>query len=304
MPKVSVIVPIYGVENYIRRCAESLFNQTLEDIEFIFVNDCTKDKSIDILNECIIKYPKLKNKIKIIHHKENRGLPQARKTGYINSTGEYIAYCDGDDWTEKGMYQQMYEKAVSEKADLVICGYYTSDGKSNKIYDISETNGLLMGPVWNKLIKRQLFETDIEFPIANKAEDGAIMMQLSYYSKKRAYIHNPFYYYYSNPTSICRLLDEDSCISKMKQECENVEFRLDFLKRKGEIYKYYKDIIKWKFEARNNLVPCIAQKHIFDLWNKTYPEIGGQILKSGNCRIIIKYFLLKLRLFPIIKYIR
>lgn len=304
MPKVSVIVPIYGVEKYIKRCAESLFDQTLEDIEFIFVNDCTKDKSIELLNECINSHSELRDKIKIIQHKENRGLPQARKTGFLNSTGDFIAYCDSDDWVDPDIYRKMYDKAIQDNADIAICGYSISDGENNKAFDIPETKGLLMGPVWNKMVSRKIYEKNIEFPIANKAEDGAIMTQLSYYSQRRTYIHQPLYFYYSNPASICGQIDEKSCVSKLNQECENVDLRLNFLNRVGEASRYSRDILFWKFEARNNLIPCISQRHIYALWNKTYPEINHQIFRNGSLKMIVKYILLKFRLHTLLKYLR
>ena len=128
-------------------------------------------------------------------------MPQARKTGYLNSTGDFIVYCDSDDWVDKEIYQQMYDKAILDNADMVICSYFVSDGIKKRFHDIPETQGLLMGPVWNKMVNRKLYEKDIQFPIANKAEDGALMAQISYYSKHRSYIHKPLYYYFSNPTS-------------------------------------------------------------------------------------------------------
>lgn len=304
MPKVSVIIPVYGVEKYIERCARSLFEQTLEDMEFIFVDDYTKDNSIEVLKHIIKDYPNRQSQIKIVRHEINKGLPQARATGFGYVTGEYVAHCDSDDWVDREMYQQIYDKAITENADMVICEYFISDGENKRVYHISETNGLLMGPVWNKIINRRLYENDIEFPTANKAEDGAIMTQVSYFSKKRVYIHKPLYYYFLNPASICRQIDETSCISKMEQECENVNLRLNFLKRKNELSKYYKDIIVWKFEARNNLIPCISKKQIFDLWKKTYPEIDNQIFMSGNFRMIVKYLLLRCKLHFLIKYFR
>ena len=93
-PFVSVIVPIYGVEKYIERCARSLLEQTIENIEYIFVNDCTKDNSIAILESVIKEYPHREHQVRIIHHGTNKGLPQARKTGLLNAHGEYIAHCD------------------------------------------------------------------------------------------------------------------------------------------------------------------------------------------------------------------
>ena len=107
MIKVSVIIPIYGVEQYIERCATSLFEQTLDNVEFIFVNDCTKDKSIENLKKVIEKYPKRKNYIQIINHNENFGLPTARRTGLGYVHGEYVAHCDSDDWLEPNAYETL-----------------------------------------------------------------------------------------------------------------------------------------------------------------------------------------------------
>ena len=98
MPKVSVIVPVYGVEKYIERCARSLFEQTLDDMEFIFVDDCTKDESIEVLKRVIDLYPVRKDQVKIIHHAVNKGLSRARETGVNAATGDYIGHCDSDDW--------------------------------------------------------------------------------------------------------------------------------------------------------------------------------------------------------------
>lgn len=106
MSKVSVIVPIYGVEKYIERCARSLFEQTLDDIEYIFVDDCSPDKSIEILNAVIADYPQKIPYIKIIQHKKNKGLPLARRSGWKAATGEYIANCDSDDWVDSALFEK------------------------------------------------------------------------------------------------------------------------------------------------------------------------------------------------------
>lgn len=96
--KVSIIIPIYGVELFIERCAISLFEQTLDDIEYIFVDDCTMDKSVQILQGIIAKYPQRKDNVFIIRHERNKGLASARKTGLKFVHGEYVAHCDSDDW--------------------------------------------------------------------------------------------------------------------------------------------------------------------------------------------------------------
>mgnify|MGYP000541624267 CR=1 FL=1 len=111
-PLVSVIVPIYGVEPYIEKCARSLFEQSLENMVFIFVNDCTPDKSVEILRQVIEDYPRRYLQIQIIEHEENRGLAMARNSGLLIAKGEYIIHCDSDDWVELDMYEEMYEKAM------------------------------------------------------------------------------------------------------------------------------------------------------------------------------------------------
>ena len=119
MKKVSVIVPFYNVEKYIDRCLNSLVNQTLEDIEIIIVNDGSKDNSETIAKEYSSKY-----KDKIIYlEKENGGLSDARNYAIPYATGEYIAFLDSDDYVEVNMYEQMYEKAKKENADIVECDF-------------------------------------------------------------------------------------------------------------------------------------------------------------------------------------
>ena len=123
--KVSVCIPVYGVEKYIERCARSLFEQTMaEGIEFIFVNDCTKDRSIEILEQVLSEYPQRKEQVKIIHHKKNGGLVAARNTGLKHATGDYIIHCDSDDWVDLNMYEAMYNKAIETNADMVYSDFY------------------------------------------------------------------------------------------------------------------------------------------------------------------------------------
>ena len=97
MPKVSVIVPIYNVSLYVEKCARSLMEQTLEDIEYIFVDDCTPDNSLQILEETIKDYPHRQRQIKIVRHEVNRGLTSARNSGLSCVTGDYVAHCDSVD---------------------------------------------------------------------------------------------------------------------------------------------------------------------------------------------------------------
>jgi glycosyltransferase involved in cell wall biosynthesis len=119
MYKVSLIVPIYGVERYIRQFAESALGQTYPDMQFVFVNDGTKDRSMEILQELIEeKFSGLKSRIVIVN-KENGGLPSARKAGLDMAEGEYILFADSDDWLDVDAVAKVMAKAEETDADIV-----------------------------------------------------------------------------------------------------------------------------------------------------------------------------------------
>lgn len=165
MYKVSVIIPIYNTEKYLKRCLDSLFKQTLENIQIIFVNDCTPDNSLSIIKQEMDKYPEKKANVNIINHKKNRGLAAARNTGFSLAEGEYIICLDSDDWIEIDMYEKMYNAARKNQADIVICDYFTEYPKSNiycsqqlsgkKEYFLEQIlRGKLHNGLCNKLIKK------------------------------------------------------------------------------------------------------------------------------------------------------
>ena len=118
MPKVSVIVPVYNVEEYLERCLDSLVNQTLKDIEIIIVNDGSTDGSKEIIQKYLNKYKNI-----VYLEKENGGLSSARNYGIPYAKGEYIGFVDSDDYVELTMYEKMYNKAIEEKSDMVECDF-------------------------------------------------------------------------------------------------------------------------------------------------------------------------------------
>ena len=172
--KVSVCIPVYGVEKYIEKCARSLFEQTMQDgLELVFVNDCTPDKSIEILEQVLSEYPNRKALTKIINLPENGGVGRARRIAIENCTGEYIIHCDPDDWVELDMYEKMYHAAKEADADMVYCDYVREmpDGKSleekknNEIFNVDEyiiasIERKVMVALWNHLYKQSIAQKD------------------------------------------------------------------------------------------------------------------------------------------------
>ena len=123
--KISVIIPMYGVEPYIAQCARSLFEQSFTDqVEYLFIDDASKDNSVEVLRNVIDEYANQNLNIRIIQHENNLGLPSARNTGLKHARGEYIMHVDGDDFLEVNAIEMLYKAARDNDADVVWCDYY------------------------------------------------------------------------------------------------------------------------------------------------------------------------------------
>ena len=129
-PRISIIIPLYNVEDYIEYCLKSILNQRFEEYEVILINDGSTDKSRKIID----KYAINDERIKVIH-KNNEGASKARNLGIEKAKGEYIAFVDSDDTINNMMYEKMYSIAIHKDADIVACGYKEINYKSNEIYE-------------------------------------------------------------------------------------------------------------------------------------------------------------------------
>ena len=133
---VSILVPIYGVEKYIRRCAISLFEQTYFNIEYIFVNDCTNDDSIIILENVINQYPNRQSQIKIIQHETNKGLGEARNTAVAAANGDYLFHVDSDDYIDPYCIEKCVKKQLDTNADVVSVNIMKLYSRKNEILEL------------------------------------------------------------------------------------------------------------------------------------------------------------------------
>jgi glycosyltransferase involved in cell wall biosynthesis len=205
-PKVSILVPIYGVELYIERCAHSLFNQTFSDAEYIFVDDCTQDGSIEILNSVIAKYPDVSLRTRIICHSCNKGIGATRKTALDAAKGQYVLFVDSDDYIEEDMVELLFKKAIEVDADIVFCSYMNDYSNGNSVrYRVKPTeikvelvkNAFSHPSFWNKMFKRDvMIKNRLEIQVGiNYGEDLALIPILIYYSKSFAFVDKPLYHY-------------------------------------------------------------------------------------------------------------
>ena len=214
-PLVSVIVPIYGVEAYIAQCAESLLVQTYPAIQFIFVNDGTKDRSMDVLSNVLARFP---GRQVCIVNQENRGLPQARAAGLRVAEGEYIQHVDSDDWVEPDLVERLVHKAQESGADLVYFNFWKEHASYRKLdrerhYDSSRKvlymrrlyNYRAYGYVWNKFARKSLYD-HLFFPRLNMHEDIVISTQLLFRAQHIEQLPVPLVHYRrNNPSSVMHL---------------------------------------------------------------------------------------------------
>ncbi len=307
--KVSVIVPIYNVEKYIERCVLSLFEQDFDDIEYIFVNDCTPDNSIEVLKKIIEKYPNRKPYIKILHHKENKGLGWARKTGLEKATGEYILHIDSDDWCELDMVSELYNKAKETDVDIVACDYFLNY-ENREVYkkqDYTENIekdswnlwiGVLRPYVWNKLIKRDLYLKNTIYPPIeiNMPEDYWLTVRLFSVAKNINYVPKAFYHYWQENTNALTKNINKKSLEDMRWHTISTT---EFLHQEG-LYKKYKEAFHTKNLAY--LIWLNNGKYDRKLINDTCPKVNKlkyiwkqpKVLMNFKMKIIYSFYFMHL----------
>lgn len=225
--KISVLVPIYKVENYIKECAESLFTQTYQDIEFIFVDDCSPDKSIDVLRQCVSRYPAVSSKTKLIRHTKNRGLAAVRQTGIDAATGDFVAFVDSDDYLYGcDAIEKMARKQMETDADIVECGHcFTAQNQLRMIYPDNRSRkcrilSILLRKtkdfgVWGKLFRKSLF-TDHHILFSEGigfGEDYSVIPCLLLVGRRALLNEVAYYYRRERPGSYCASISLESLFS-------------------------------------------------------------------------------------------
>lgn len=242
MPKVSVIVPVYNAEPYLRKCLDSLVNQTLKEIEILVVNDGSTDNSLSILEGYRSQYPE---KIKVFS-KENGGQASARNLALKYAEGEYIGFVDADDYAALDMFRAMYAAAENTDADLVVCDHYHVVGKKQKYirfpdYDTPRKmfGAVLVSP-WNKLLRRDvLLQSGVVFPEGYIYEDTAWFAELIPFIQTMTYVHEPLLYH---------IVQENSTMTTAQGQRTGQIFPvmngiLDFYRERG-LYAEYEDDLK------------------------------------------------------------
>ncbi len=231
--KVSIIVPIYNVRAYLRRCVDSLVKQVHTNIEILLIDDCSTDGSADIAKEYVEKYPQL---CRFIQRGKNGGLSAARNTGMEASTGEWLAFVDSDDWVTEDYISAMYDVAVRDQSDIVMSSiyyYYSNDNYkemspfSNLTTESTQKEKIAFCrpyAVTRLFRKKFVMDTGLKFPtnVWRAAEQGLIIPLLTRTSKI-SIIRKPMYYYYQRSDSNSNKNYKNVDVSFYPKSCENVE---------------------------------------------------------------------------------
>lgn len=287
--RVSVIIPVYGVELFIERCAESLLQQTLDNVEYIFVDDSSPDNSINILQSVIERYPDKKDCCKIVRHDKNQGLPSARNTGLANAIGDYIFHCDSDDYIEPTMLEDMYNAIVENKADIVWCDWYLTYAKTERYMrqpsyttPFEAVKAMLRGEmkfnVWNKLVRRDLYvENDILFPAGNGMGEDMTMIMLFVHANRVVYLPKAYYHYVKLNTGAFSQTYSNRHLVELKYNVERIErYMKEHYGNKLDMeVALLKLDVKFPF-----LISDDTTKH--KLWREWYPEANKFISRETS----------------------
>lgn len=292
MFEVSIIIPIYNAEKYLKRCLDSVVNQTFKSLEIILINDGSTDNSLRIMNEYKGNY----NNIEIINQ-QNAGQGEARNNGISIATGEYITFADADDWLSENYVQVLYDAIKKNNSDISVCNMIMVMSRTLReiksmnfpqrelkgdeaVRDLLQDKELKSYP-WGKLYKKSIFlENNIIFPARMFYEDLAVIFQAFYYSSKVSLVNEYCYYYFQSEDSSTRAPNPKTIHDRV----EALRMVQRFLLRNNTMEKY-------KYEYYHF---CFFHLYIMcrkiNVWKLkiTYSEIINVILKLINKEEISK----------------
>ena len=279
--KVSILVPFYKVENYVGRCVESLFTQTYKNIEYVFVNDCTPDGSMEVINEKINKYG-MNDKCKMIIHNQNQGISASRNDCLDNMTGDFFLFIDSDDYIDKDMVELLVDAAIKEDADISGCGYIEEFADHSVEHPQKYTNdhGEMMraitlltikGVMWKLLVRSTIVtehKDEVRFiPDRNMVDDYLFCCQIFYYAKRFASVDRCMYHWIQyNPNNYTH-----TTVFAVESQAAAIRKTEDFYREKG-VYDVVKtELIQRKFISK---LPLLFDKECIDVvrWRNLFPE--------------------------------
>lgn len=283
-PKISVSIPIYNCEKYIRQCAESLFNQTYPNIEYIFVDDASQDLSLSILHKVIDEFPQRKEQVKVIPLTANQGSSHARTIGIENMTGEYFIFCDADDWVEPEAYAQMVTAIQVNNSDILCTPFYINgiNKERKELFTHAQFTGLNNIPIdvlhfslCNKLIRRSLITEHNIKPLAtvNCWEDLSMLAKLFALTQRIAILHTPFYHYRKQEKNTLTTSNHKQILEEHLLCTDQL---IEWFHKKKLDNQFAQFLNNLKFTAKIKMLRGTPRE--YTRWRQTYPETNKGIL--------------------------
>lgn len=283
MIKISVIIPVYNDEAHIGRSVESVCAQTIaSELEIIIVDDGSRDGSMAIAHD-VLECHSMLQQAKLIPLENNHGVANARKVAIESATGEYVMFCDSDDWMEPQMCELMLSKAETDGCNMVVCDYNSVQGDMvDAIQPCYRDNYLqqlilcrVTGSLWNKLVRAAILKRfDFIYPDYDFSEDHAYSIQFAMFSDRIGYVPEPLYNYVKRPDSLVRSQESGRIWKRFDDDLANVDVELAALEKAGLIETYREEIVVRKLQTKN------AYRQDATLWRNAFPELDGQIFRS------------------------
>ena len=288
MYKVSILVPIYGVEQYIERCSRSLFEQTYSNVEFLFVDDCSPDRSVEILNSIIKLYPERKDAVRIISHTMNRGLAASRNTGLANASGDFLVFVDSDDWLELNAIEVLVDKQTEDDADIVSGNYLVHNENEGILlknrFDIEKSQLIVLMMqrtrdhfLAGRLVRHSLFVDNglMWTEGLDVAEDRYMMTLLAYFASRYSSVDGIVYHYERrNANAMTKTVERKRVFRNNNQELKNLLSLEQFFLNKERVYlKECSRCIMEQLENNLRAAVCYSSK---DEYNHVVSIIDGR----------------------------
>ena len=276
--KVSIIIPVYKAERYIRKCAESLFAQTLDNIEYIFVDDCTPDASIDILKDVMQAYPDRTGSVTIHHMPSNSGQAAARNAGLSLAGGEYVIHCDPDDWMDIDYIEKLYQRATNGNYDVVVGNFKEHINGMDKDHSLmldlkspSEaylSKEYVLYTTWLYLVRLSIIrDNNIRFfDGINCSEDWVFLIRTMFYCKSIS--HEPSSYYHYQKDNQYSITSNGNIRTKIAQHTECLRLIDKFFSDNHVNTSQCLAILRAKRDIKNRYLKWNEFKN----WKKIFPE--------------------------------
>ena len=292
MKDVSIIVPVWNVQEYLRKCLDSLVNQTFDNYEILVINDGSPDNSDLIIEEYAKKYPDLIKSLK----KENGGQASARNLGLSRANGEYILFVDSDDWVDKTIVEKLYNRAINTNSDIVICnaysvqngkilpyqlfGNYSKDLKKNYIVSCE-------GACWGQLIKRSIIvDNNLYFLEHHFYEDIAVIPSLCLFTRNISYLNENLYYYLIRSGSTMKQVTYNKSLEDI---FDSLEYLSNIFKKNNSYKKYYNIIVKSSQSASYFEVNSYEENEKISAGDTSDPDPGAGTEWSKGMERIQRY---------------